>query len=108
MAFCFESSLLTQDRVKKLLEVIDKILLEHFFNFGLSKIGWCSNYRMDSRIARYPIEKSPGMGYVKRTQIIEFYWFNHSPIRHNEHRRLLNQCFVCQCIHCIILSPNKK
>ena len=108
MDFCFESSLLTQDRVKKLLEVIDKILLEHLFNFGLSKIGRCSNYRMDSRIAHYPIEKSPDMGYVKRTQTIEFYWFNQSPIRHNEHKRLLDQSFVCQCIYCIIFSPNKK
>ena len=107
MAFCFESSLLSQDGVKKLLEVIDENLIEYFFNFGLSKIGCCSNYRMDIRIVRYPIEKSPGMGFVKRTQIIEFYWFNHSPVRHNEHKRLY-ESFVCKCIHCIIFSPNKK
>ena len=54
MAFCFESSLLPQVEIKKLLEVTDKTLVQHFLNFGLSKIGWCSNYRMDSRIARYP------------------------------------------------------
>ena len=107
MAFCFKSSLLSQDGVKQLLEVIDKTLIEYFFNFGLSKNCCCSNYRMDSRIVCYPIEKSPGMGFVKRTQIIEFYWFNHSPVRHNEHKRLY-ESFVCKCIHCIIFSPNKK
>ena len=107
MAFYFESSLSSQDGLKKLLEVIDKTLIKYFFNFGLSKISWCSNYRMDSRIVRYPIEKIPGMGFVKRTQIIEFYWFNHSPVRHNEHKQL-DESFVCKCIHCIIFSPNKK
>ena len=62
---------------------------------------------MNSRIVRYPIERSTGMDFVKRTQIIKFYWFNHSPVRHNEHKRL-NESFVWKCIHCIIFSPNKK
>ena len=47
------------------------------------------------------------MAFVKRTQIIEFHWFKHSPARHNEHKRLF-ESFVCKCIHCIIFSPNKK
>ena len=63
---------------------------------------------MDSRIIRYPIEKSPGKGCIKKTQIIEFYWFNNLPVRHNVLKQLLNQNFICKCIHCIVFSPNKK
>ena len=78
------------------------------FHIGVSKIVWCSNYRMDSRIVRYPIEKNPGMGYIKKTQIIEFYWFNNSPVRPNASKRLLKKNFICECIHYIVFSPNKK
>ena len=66
MAFSFESLILSEEGIKKLLEIVDKTLVEYFFDNDLSKIGWCSNYRMDSRIIRYPIEKSSGKGYLKK------------------------------------------
>ena len=105
MAFSFESLIMSKEGIKKLLEIVAKTLVEHFFDKALSKIGWCSNYRMDSRFICYPIEKSPGKGYIKKAQIIEFYWFNNSPVRNDVSKRLLNQNFICKCMHCIVFQP---
>ena len=105
MAFYFESLIMSKEGLKNFLENVDKTLVEHFFDKALSKICWCSNYRMDSRFVRYPIEKSPGKDYIKKTQITEFYWFNNSPVRHDVSKRLLNQNFLCKCMHCIFFQP---
>ena len=68
MALCFENFALTKETSNKLLEAVDRKIGEHFFSkCGLLKLGWWSYYHLDSRIARYPIQKSPHLGCIKKT-----------------------------------------
>ena len=96
MAINCETFILTKETCRTLLQAVEKNLTEKFM--PLWNLSWCSYYYLESRVIKYS---------DKKTQIIEFYWFNHSPVRHNEHKQLY-ESFVCKCIHCIIFSPNKK
>lgn len=104
MAICCETFILTKETGKTLLEVVNKNISEHFFSScGLLKFGWCSNYQLDSRIVRYLIEESPGLDRIKKTQIIEFCWFNCLLlfVRYNENKSL-DQVNVCSSLYCRI------
>ena len=51
MAFSLETFPLKVEMAKKLLEVVDDDITEYFFVSGLSKLGWCTKYLMDSNIS---------------------------------------------------------
>ena len=77
MAICCETFILKKEIAKMMLETVKKIIGEHFFSScDLLKFAWCSNYQLDSRIVRYPIELGLGLGSIKN-------WFNHSPVRYD-------------------------
>ena len=99
IAICCETFVLTRGAAKKVLDIVDNVLKGHsFLNFGLSKLGWCSNYMLDQRFINYPMENSS----VKKTQIIEFYWFNPSPVRYDKNKSLEDLKICCNCLHCHI------
>ena len=102
MAFCCESFIFKKEIVKTMLEAVEKIIGEHFFSScGLLKFGWYFNYQLDSKIARYPIELGPGLGSIRKTQIVEFYWFSLSLVRYDKNKSL-DQVNVCSCLYCRI------
>ena len=45
-----------------------------FLPDGLARLGWCTNYQMNSRIVYNKKEKDK----FEKIQISEFYWFNYS------------------------------
>ena len=51
MAFSLETFPLKVEMAKNLLEVVDDHITECFFISGLSKLGWCTKYLMDSNIS---------------------------------------------------------
>ena len=86
MAICCATLVLTKVDAKKLLVVVDRLLDEHFFQGnGLLQLGWCSHYMLDRRIQLYPKNESA----ARKTEIVEFYWFNYSPNRFDKQRNLL-------------------
>ena len=70
---------------------------------GLHQLGWCSNYTLDKRFLNYP----KGNGIIKKTEVIEFYWFNHSPNRFDKQRNL-SKAEVCNCVHCYVFKVKYK
>ena len=77
MAICCEALVLNEISGKTLLNVIDRMLDEHFFkDNGLLELGWCSRYMIDKRNVNY----SKGSKFEK-TSLVEFYWFNSSQNR---------------------------
>ena len=64
MTICCETFVLTEVSDKKLLNVVDRLLEEHFFfqADGLQQLGWCSNYMLDKRVLTYP----KGSGSIKK------------------------------------------
>ena len=50
MAISLETFPLASEMAKILLDVMDDHITEYFFVSGLSKLGWCIKYLMDSRI----------------------------------------------------------
>ena len=64
MTICCETFVLTEVSDKKLLNVVDRLLEEHFFfqADGLQQLGWCSNYMLDKRFLTYP----KGSGSIKK------------------------------------------
>lgn len=96
MTIYCETFVLTRDTANKILDVVDNALKEHYFsNFGLSKLGWCSNYMLDQKFINYLMENSS----VRKTQIIEFYCFNYSPVRYNKNKSLEDLKICCDCLH---------
>ena len=96
MTICCETFVLTEVTGKKLLNIVDRLLDEHFFQAdGLHQLGWCSNYMLDKRFLNYP----KGNGIIQKTEVIEFYWFNHSPNRFDKQQNL-SKVEVCNCVHC--------
>ena len=68
MAFSLETFPLKVEMAKKLLEVIDDHITEYFFVSGLSRLGWCTKYIMDSRICFN--KKAKDSDKLKKIQII--------------------------------------
>ena len=84
MTICCEIFVLTEVTGKKLLNIVNRLLDEHFFQAdGLHQLGWCSNYMLDKRFLHYP----KGNGIIHKTEIIKFYWFNHSLNRFDKQRK---------------------
>ena len=84
MAICFETFALNESTGKKLLKVTDEMVDKHFFkNDGLLQLGWCSQYKIDSRIMHYLCSRimhylRPLINEIVKTYIVEFYWLNNS------------------------------
>ena len=84
MTICCETFVLTEVTGKKLLNIVNRLLDEHFFQAdGLHQLGWCSNYMLDKRFLHYP----KGNGIIHKTEVIKFYWFNHSLNRFDKQRK---------------------
>ena len=80
-SICCESLTITETIAKKLLKLTDWLMDKHFFQKnGLKEFAWCSNYMLDKRSVNYHKEEQ----IFKKTEIVEFYWFNNSPNRFHE------------------------
>ena len=92
---------MTETIAKKLLKLTDWLMDEHFFKKnGLKELGWCSNYMLDKRNVNYHKEEQ----IFKKTEIVEFYWFNNSPNRFQE-QQFVTEVEVCNCIHSVYFMP---
>ena len=101
MSICCESLTMTETIAKKLLKLTDWLMDEHFFQKnGLRELGWCSHYMLDRRSVNYDKEKQ----IFKKTEIVEFYWFNHSPNRFHK-QQVVEEVKVCNCLHCRFFMP---
>ena len=81
MAINCETFILAKETCQTLLQAVDKFLTEKFK--PLWNLGWCSYNHLQSRVIKYPDRK---------TQVIEFYWFNRKILDH--------ETKGCFCIHC--------
>ena len=85
MRICCETSIITETIARKLLKLTDRLIDEHFLEKdGLRKLGWCSNYMLDRRIRNYHKNKE----FFKKSEIVEFLWFNSSPNRFNNQKTI--------------------
>ena len=101
MSICYESLTMTETIAKKLLKLFDWLMDKHFFQKnGLRELGWYSNYMLDKRSVNYHKEEQ----IFKKTEIVEFYWFNNSPNRFHE-QQFVTEVEVCNCIHCHFFIP---
>ena len=88
IAICCETFLLTVETSRKFLRVIDKLISDMLFlPDGLARLGWCTNYQVNSRIVYNKNEK----GNFEKIQISDFYWFNYSA------SEKMCDCFYCHC-----------
>ena len=96
MSICCETSIMTETIARKLLKLTDRLIDKHKFEKdGLRKLGSCSNYILDRRTHNYHKNKE----CFKKTEIVEFYWFNSSPNGFNN-RKTISEVQVCNCMHC--------
>ena len=101
MSICCESLTMTETIARKLLKLADWLMDEHFFQKnGLRELGWCSNYMLDRRSVNYRKEKQD----FRKTEIVEFYWFNNSPNRFHK-QQFVTEVEVCNCMHCQLIMP---
>ena len=97
MVYC-ETFILSNETAKKLLDAANQLLEKHFFRTdGLLKLEWCSNYMLDKRVLNYPKDNG-----IPETQVVEFYWFNQSPIRFNKHLTENSIKVIRNFLHCNI------
>ena len=84
-------------RQKKLIEIVDWITDEHFAKKSiLRQVGWCANQLLQKRILNY----KKGEKLVKRVYLVEFYWFNLSPLCFGE--KETESSLICNCNYCKI------
>ena len=101
MSICCESLTMPETIARKLLKLADWLMDEHFFQKnGLRELGWCSNYMLDRRSVNYRKEKQD----FRKTEIVEFYWFNNSPNRFHK-QQFVTEVEVCNCMHCQLFIP---
>ena len=87
---------MTETLARKLLKSADWLMEEHFFqNNGLRELGWCLHYTLDRRTYNYHKNKQ----FFKKTEIVEFYWFNSSPNRFKD-QKAISEVKVCNCMLC--------
>ena len=99
MSICCETSIMTETLARKLLKLTNWLMDEHFFqNNGLRELGWCSHYMLDRRSYNYHENKR----FFKKTEIVEFYWFNSSPSRFKE-QKTISEVKACNCMHCQLI-----
>ena len=78
-----------------LLEIVDWLTDEHFAKkLILREVGWCAQQMLQKRILNY----KKGEELIKRVHLIEFYWFNSSPLRFGE--KETESFFTCNCSYC--------
>ena len=105
MAICCETFVLNESTGKILLKVIDEMVDEHFFKKdGLLQLGWCSQYKIDSRIMHYP---RPLINKIVKTSIVEFYWLNNSKNRYYKQENL-TKVSICNCTTCKFLETKNS
>ena len=101
MSICFESLTITETIAKKLLKLTDWLMDKHFYRKnGLKEFARCSNYMLDKRSVNYHKEEQ----IFKKTEIIEFYFFNNSPNRFHE-QQFVTEVEVCNCMHYHFFIP---
>ena len=101
MSICCESLTMTETIAKKLLKLIDWLMDTNFFpKNGLRELGWCSNNILDKRSVNYHKEEQ----IFKKTETVEFYWFNNSPNRFLE-QQFVTKGEVGNCMHCAFFMP---
>ena len=101
MSICCETLTMTEAIAKKLLNLADWSMEEPFFQKnGLRELGWCSNYMLDRRSVNYDKEKQ----IIKKTEIVDFYWFNNSPNRFHT-QQFVTEVEVCNCMHRRFFMP---
>ena len=70
MAICCETFVLNESTGKILLKVTDEMADEHFLKKdGLLQLGWCSQYKIDSRIMHY---LRPLINKIIKTLLLSF------------------------------------
>ena len=95
MALCFDIAMMKEKIAKDLLLKIDWLMDEHFQKKnGLRELGWCSKYLLDRRSVNYLKDQEE----FRKTEIVEFYWFNSSPNRVNKKTSFLPFA-LCNCMH---------
>ena len=100
MSLCVEmKEELNEEKIKKLLELVDWITDEHFAQkLILCQVGWCAQQMLQKRILNY----KKGEELVKKNYLLEFYWFNSSPLRFGEKETKLS--LICNCKYCKFFS----
>ena len=105
MAICCETFVLNESTGKILLKVIDEMIDKHFLKKdGLLQLGWCSQYKIDSRIMHYP---RPLINKIVKTSIVEFYWLNNSKNRYYKQENL-TKVSICNCTTCKFLETKNS
>ena len=96
MTICCEALTVTKEIAKNLIKIVEGLIEKHFFQANdLRQLGWCSNYMLDRRSLIYLKEQE----VIRRTEVIEFYWFNHSPNRFDK-QTVLTEVNICNCMLC--------
>ena len=96
MALCIEIPSMNEKIAKDSLLKIDWLMDELFLKKnGLGELGWCSVYLLDWRGVNYHKDKQE----FKKTEIVEFYWFNLSPNRFDK-KTSFSPFALCNCMHC--------
>ena len=60
-----------------------------------ARVRWCSKYLLNRRSVNYHKDKQE----FKKTEIVEFYWFNSSPNRFDK-KTSFSPFALCNCMHC--------
>ena len=96
MALCFEIPSMNEKIAKDLLLKIDWLMDEHFFKKKwAARVRWCSKHLLNRRSVNYHKDKQE----FKKTEIVEFYWFNSSPNRFDK-KTSFSPFVLCNCMHC--------
>ena len=96
MSLCVEMNQeIAETKAKKLLEIVDWLTDEHFAKkLILREVGWCAQQMLQKRILNY----KKGEELIKRVHLIEFYWFNSSPVCFGE--KETESSLTCNCNYC--------
>ena len=100
MAICFEISKINDQIARDLLFKLDWLMDEYFFQEnGLRELGWCSKYLLNRRSVKY----HKAQQLFKKTEIVEFYWFNSSPNRF-DNALFLTEVKLFSCMNCYFFT----
>ena len=98
MSVCCKTLTMTGTIVRKLLEIVDKLMDEHFFQInGLRQLGSCAHCMLDRRSLNNYTENKKEI--LQKTEVTGFCWFNNSPNRAFK-RQLVTKTGVCNCLYC--------
>lgn len=74
MKICFENPIMNDEIAKNLLIMVDWLIAVCFFNKNaLRNLWWCAHYMLDRRTITYRENEQ----ILKKTEVVDFYWFNH-------------------------------